>query len=206
MAPPRVAIVIYSLYGHIARMAEAVKAGVEEAGGSATIFQVAETLSQEILTKMKAPPKADYPIATLAEFPKYDAYLFGIPTRYGMMPAQWKTFWDSTGKFWVNGTLYGKYASIFVSTAGPGGGQETTALTTMSTLAHHGMIYVPLGYAHSFDQISNLEQVHGGSGWGAGCFASGDGSRKPSELELEIANIQGKTFWNTVSKVSFPES
>jgi NAD(P)H dehydrogenase (quinone) len=203
MAPPKVAIVIYTMYGHIAKMAEAVKAGVESAGGKATIFQVPETLPQEVLTKMYAPAKPDYPVFTLEDFTKFDAFLFGIPTRYGTMPAQWKSFWDSTGGLWQTGALYGKYASIFVSTAGPGGGQETTALNTMSTLVHHGIIHVPLGYAHSFAQIANLDEVHGGSPWGAGTFSKSDGSRQPTALELEIANIQGKTFWNTVSKVNF---
>jgi len=203
MASPKVAIIIYTMYGHIAKMAEAVKAGVQEAGGSATIFQVAETLSQEALTKMYAPAKPNYPVITLEEFVKYDAFLFGIPTRYGTMPAQWKAFWDSTGQLWATGALYGKYASIFVSTAGPGGGQETTALNTMSTLTHHGIIHVPLGYAHSFAEISNLDEVHGGGPWGAGTFSKADGSRQPTPLELKLASIQGKTFWNSVSRVNF---
>ncbi|KAG6850071.1 ubiquitinated histone-like protein Uhp1, partial [Blastosporella zonata] len=128
MAPPKVAIVIYTTWGHIAKLAEAVKAGVEAAGGSATIFQVPETLSADILAKMHAPAKPNYPVIDLEEFVKYDAYLFGVPTRYGMMPAQWKAFWDSTGGLWGTGALWGKYASIFTSTAGPGGGQESTAL------------------------------------------------------------------------------
>ncbi|GLB37863.1 putative candidate 1, 4-benzoquinone reductase (LDA7) [Lyophyllum shimeji] len=206
MAPPKVAIIIYTMYGHIGKMAEAVKNGVEGAGGSVTIFQVAETLSQDILNKMHAPPKPAYPIITLEEFIKYDAYLFGIPTRYGMMPAQWKTFWDATGKLWADGTLYGKYASMFVSTAAPGGGQETTALNSMSVLTHHGIIHVPLGYARTFGQLSNMDEVHGGTPWGAGTYAKSDGSRQPSDLELEIAHIQGKTFWDTVSRVNFPET
>ncbi|KAF5383074.1 hypothetical protein D9615_004879 [Tricholomella constricta] len=203
MAPPKVAIVIYTMYGHIAKLAEAVKVGVESAGGKATIFQVPETLPQEVLTKMHAPAKPEYPVITLDEFVKYDAFLFGIPTRYGMMSAQWKAFWDSTGGLWGSGALYGKYASIFTSTAGPGGGQETTALNTMSVLTHHGIIHVPLGYAHSFGQLTGLTEVHGGSPWGAGTFANSDGSRQPTALELEIANIHGKAFWTNVSRVNF---
>ncbi|KAG6811183.1 Minor allergen Alt a 7 [Tricholoma furcatifolium] len=202
MAPAKIAIVIYSTWGHIAKIAEAVKAGVEAAGGSAAIYQVPETLPQEVLNKMYA-AKLDYPVITLEEFAKFDAFLFGIPTRYGMMPAQWKTFWDSTGQLWASGALYGKYASIFSSTAGPGGGQETTALNTMSVLTHHGIIHVPLGYARSFAQLSNLEEVHGGSPWGAGTFSSSNGSRQPTALELEIANLHGKAFYENVSKVSF---
>ncbi|KAG6910725.1 flavodoxin-like fold protein [Tephrocybe rancida] len=203
MAPPKVAIVIYTMYGHIATLAEAVKKGVESGGGSATIFQVPETLPEEVLTKMYAPPKPKYPVITLDEFVKYDAYLFGIPTRYGTMSAQWKAFWDSTGGLWGSGALYGKYATIFTSTAGPGGGQETTALNTMSTLTHHGIIHVPFGYARAFPQLSNLDEVHGGSPWGAGTYAKSDGSRQPTALELEIATLHGKAFWENVSKVNF---
>ncbi|KAG6860723.1 hypothetical protein C0995_008166 [Termitomyces sp. Mi166 len=218
---PKIAIVIYTTYGHIAKLAEAVKKGVHEAGGSAEIFQyvvffqivlvivahrcyrVPETLSDEVLAKIYAPPKPNYPIMTLEEFVKYDAYLFGVPTRYGTMSAQWKSFWDATGGLWATGALWGKYASIFTSTAGPGGGQETTALNTMSTLTHHGIIHVPLGYARSFGELSNLDEVHGGSPWGAGTFAKSDGSRQPTELELKIATIHGKAFFENVSKVKF---
>lgn len=200
---PRVAIVIYSMYGHIAKLAEAIKAGVESAGGSANLYQVQETLSPEILAKMRAPEKPSYPIFSVNETANYDAFLFGIPTRYGTMPAQWKAFWDATGPLWAKGALAGKYASIFVSTASPGGGQETTALNTMSTLVHHGMIFVPLGYSKVFAQLTNLSEVHGGSPWGSGTFAGNDGSRQPSALELETAKIQGESFWKIVSKVSF---
>jgi len=203
MSSPKVAIVIYSMYGHIAKMAEAVKAGIESAGGKATIYQVSETLSAEVLTKLHASAKPNYPIMTADKMPEFDAFLFGIPTRYGNQPAQWRAFWDTTGGLWASGKLHGKYASTFVSTAGPGGGQEITPLSLMSTLVHHGIIHVPLGYAHAFAQISSVDEVHGGSPWGAGTFAKPDGSRQPSALELEIANIQGKTFWDTVSKVKF---
>ncbi|PIL27382.1 hypothetical protein GSI_10530 [Ganoderma sinense ZZ0214-1] len=203
MSSPKVAIVIYSMYGHIAKLAESVKQGVESAGGSVTIFQISETLPQEILTKMHAPAKPDYPVLAPGDLVKFDAFLFGIPTRYGNFPAQWKTFWDATGQLWASGGLHGKYVSVFVSTASPGGGQESTAIATLSTFAHHGMIFVPFGYAKAFGQLTNLTEVHGGSPWGAGTFAAGDGSRQPSALELEIAQIQGKSFWETVSKVKF---
>ena len=195
-----VAIIIYSMYGHIAKLAEAVKSGVEASGASATIYQVAETLPQEVLTKMHAPPKGDYPVASPETLKEHDAFLFGIPTRYGNMPAQFKAFWDATGQLWAAGALDGKVAGIFQCTASMGGGQETTALNTMSTLVHHGMIFIPLGYKHVFAQLSNLEEVHGGSAWGAGTLAGGDGSRQPSALELEVATIQGKTFATKAKK------
>jgi NAD(P)H dehydrogenase (quinone) len=120
---------------------------------------------------MHAPAKPDVPVITPEILETYDAFLLGIPTRYGNFPAQWKAFWDATGKLWATGGLWGKYAGVFVSTAGPGGGQETTAISSLSTLTHHGIIYVPLGYKPAFAQISNLEEVHGGSPWGAGTYA-----------------------------------
>ncbi|KAF7343769.1 NADH-quinone oxidoreductase [Mycena sanguinolenta] len=202
-AGPRIAIVVYSMYGHITKMAEAVRKGIEEAGGSATMYQVPETLPEEVLTKMHAAPKPAFPVITPEELAKYDAFLMGIPTRYGNFPAQWKAFWDSTGGLWASGALAGKYAGAFVSTAGPGGGQESTVLAAISTLAHHGVIYVPLGYSHAFGQLSGLEEVHGSSPWGAGTFAASDGSRQPTALELEIAAIQGKAFFGVVSKAKF---
>ncbi|KAI6042000.1 flavoprotein-like protein [Pisolithus marmoratus] len=200
---PRVAIVIYTLYGHIGKLAEAVKSGVQSAGGQAQIFQIQETLSKEILTKMHAPPKPDYPIIAPADLPNYDAFLFGIPTRYGNFPAQWKAFWDATGSLWASGALSGKFAGVFVSTGTPGGGQESTVIASLSTLSHHGIIFVPLGYKHAFPQLANLSEVRGGSPWGAGTFAGADGSRQPSALELELATIQGKSFYETVSKHTF---
>jgi NAD(P)H dehydrogenase (quinone) len=198
---PSVAIVIYTLYGHIAKLAEAEKSGIEAAGGTATIYQIAETLPQEVLTKMYAPPKPNYPILAPNDLAHYDAVLYGIPTRYGNFPAQWKSFWDATGQLWQQGKLYGKFAGVFVSTGGPGGGQESTPLATLSTFAHHGIIFIPLGYARAFGQLSNLSEAHGGSPWGAGTFAAADGSRQPSELELEIAKIQGTEFYQHVAKL-----
>lgn len=134
-----------------------------------------------------------------------------------------QAFWDSTGGLWSSGKLAGKYGGIFVSTAAPGGGQESTAIASLSTFAHHGVLYVPFGYAYAFAKLTDLTEVHGGklllllfrrvkesalnvfigSPWGAGTFAGPDGSRQPSALELEIATIQGESFYNTIKKVSF---
>ncbi|RGP72769.1 minor allergen alt a 7 [Fusarium sporotrichioides] len=190
---PKIAIVYYSMYGHIKQLAEAEKAGIEKAGGTADLFQVPETLSEEVLAKMHAPPKAT-DVPTLNDpsvLESYDAFLLGIPTRYGNFPAQWKAFWDQTGKQWASGGFWGKMAGIFVSTASQGGGQETTAQNAISTLTHHGIIYVPFGYAKAFGTLTDLSEVRGGSAWGAGTFAGGDGSRQPSAKELELAQIQG---------------
>ncbi|KAG8216617.1 putative 1,4 benzoquinone reductase [Butyriboletus roseoflavus] len=200
MSAPRVAIVIYSLYGHISKLAEAVKTGVAEAGGSATIYQIQETLSEDILKLVKAPPRPDYPILLPDDMVNFDAFLFGIPTRYGNFPVQWKAFWDATGPLWSKSALAGKLCGVFVSTGTQGGGQEITVANTLSTFVHHGMIYVPLGYKHAFPQLSNLTEIHGGSSWGAGTFAGTDGSRQPSPLEMEIASLQGKGFWEIVAQ------
>ncbi|GAB7364191.1 hypothetical protein MBLNU230_g4742t1 [Neophaeotheca triangularis] len=223
---PKIAIVFYSMYGHIQQLAEAEKKGIEAAGGTCDLYQVAETLPQEVLEKMYAPPKpTGIPVledpATLEQ---YDAFLFGIPTRYGNFPAQWKAFWDKTGKQWQTGGYWGKYAGIFVSTASQGGGQESTAMNAMSTLAHHGIIYVPLGYKTVFSLMTDLSEVRGGSAWGAGTFAvrpsnlsnilipeellmyyiqAGDGSRQPTGKELELAQEHGKAFFGAVNKVNF---
>jgi len=200
---PKIAIVFYSMYGHIQKLAEAEKKGIEQAGGSADIFQIAETLPEEILAKMHAPAKSGYPVVEPDGLQEYDAFLFGIPTRYGNFPAQWKAFWDKTGGIWVAGGFWGKYAGLFVSTGTPGGGQESTAIAAMSTLTHHGIIYVPLGYKTSFPILADLSEARGGSPWGAGTFAGADGSRQPTALELELAECQGKAFYETVSKVNF---
>jgi len=200
---PKVAIVFYSMYGHIKQLAEAEKKGIESAGGSVDVYQVQETLPQGVLDKMHAPPKSPYPIITPDKLKEYDAFLFGIPTRYGNFPAQWKAFWDHTGGIWASGGYWGKYAGVFVSSGSPGGGQESTAIAAMSTLSHHGIIYVPLGYKTTFPLLANLEEVHGGSPWGAGTFAGADGSRQPTNLEIQIAENQGKHFYEAVSKVSF---
>ncbi|KAG1860887.1 putative 1,4 benzoquinone reductase [Suillus subluteus] len=201
MPAPRVAIVIYSLYGHITKMAEAVKTGISGAGGNASIYQIQETLSDDILKLVKAPPRPDYPVLLPDDLVNFDAFLFGIPTRYGNFPVQWKVrILGCHRPSLEQGRSPGQDVRVFVSTGTQGGGQEITIANTLSTFVHHGLIYVPLGYKHSFPQLSNLTEIHGGSSWGAGTFAGTDGSRQPSPLEAEIAAIQGKTFWDTVSQ------
>jgi NAD(P)H dehydrogenase (quinone) len=116
-------------------VAEAVKGGVESAGGTATIYQVAETLPEEILAKMHAPPKGAYPVLAPGELANFDAFLFGIPTRYGNFPAQFKAFWDATGQLWAGGALAGKFGGVFISTAGHGGGQESTAIGELRVIS-----------------------------------------------------------------------
>ncbi|KAJ0409903.1 hypothetical protein P43SY_005797 [Pythium insidiosum] len=198
---PHIAIIYYSMYGHVAKMAEAVKEGAElVTHTTAEIYQVPETLPADVLAKMHAPPKKDHPIATSDVLKQADGILFGIPTRFGSMPAQIKAFFDATGSLWQSGALVGKPVGIFFSTATQGGGQETTAFSTITYLTHQGMVFVPLGYRtlHSF----NLNEVHGGSPWGAGTLAGPDGSRQPSELELTIAKVQGETFASMARKIA----
>ncbi|KAI8976921.1 NAD(P)H:quinone oxidoreductase, type IV [Pilobolus umbonatus] len=192
----KVHIVIYSLYHHVHTLAVEVQRGLVASGVQAKIFQVPETLSDEILTKMHAPPKPDVPIITVNDLTEADGVIFGIPTRFGTMPAQIKSFLDATGGLWASGALAGKFAGTFFSTASQHGGQETTAFTTITYFAHHGMIYVPLGFAnpHLFDN----SEVVGGSPYGAGTVANGDGSRKVSQKEKEIAVTQGENFGKIV--------
>lgn len=197
----KVAIIIYSTYGHIVQMAEAAKKGVDASGSAtATIFQVAETLPDEVLEKMHAPAKPDYPIATNDTLTEYDAFLFGYPTRFGNLPAQMVAYLNATGGLWASGALHGKPAGVFTSVSSPGGGQEATLRNFIPYIAHHGLIFVPLGYAKAFPEITNLEEVHGGTPYGAVTFAGADGSRQPSDLEKKIATIQGEDFVVQASK------
>mmetsp|Transcript_10775 Transcript_10775/g.11200 ORF Transcript_10775/g.11200 Transcript_10775/m.11200 type:complete len:213 (-) Transcript_10775:163-801(-) len=190
---PRIAIVYYSMYGHVKTLAETIKAGIDESGAEAHLLQVPETLPDEVLQKMYAPPKdASIPIATAAALADYDGILFGIPTRFGMAAAQMKAFMDTTGGLWSGGKLVGKPAGVFFSTATQGGGQETTALTWITQLTHHGMIFVPMGYTNP--ALFSMDEVHGGSPYGPGTFAGPDGSRQPSQLELTVAKSYGGYF------------
>ncbi|CAI9783881.1 unnamed protein product [Fraxinus pennsylvanica] len=187
----KVYIVYYSTYGHVEKLAQEIKKGAESVEGvEAKLWQVPETLSDEILGKMSAPPKSDVPVITPNELTEADGIIFGFPTRFGMMAAQFKAFFDATGGLWKSQALAGKPAGIFYSTASQGGGQETTPLTAITQLVHHGMIFVPIGYTFG-DGMFEMENIKGGSPYGAGTFA-GDGSRQPTELELGQAFHQGK--------------
>ncbi|CAN6651593.1 hypothetical protein TRVA0_025S00914 [Trichomonascus vanleenenianus] len=202
MGEPKIAIIYYSLKGHIRIIAEHLQQSIEAAGGRADLYQVEETLPTEVLQKMHAEEKAKYPIATPETLTQYDGFILGVPTRFGNMPAQWKAFWDKTGGLWMQGALTGKYAGFFTSTGTPNAGAEATVMNFLSTMTHHGILFVPLGY-QARPQMSNLEEVHGGSPWGSGTFASPDGSRMPTKMELEIAATQGQAFYKTLKKVSF---
>nr|CAD1832658.1 unnamed protein product [Ananas comosus var. bracteatus] len=195
----KVYIVYYSMYGHVEKLAEEIKKGASSVVGvEAKLWQVAETLPEEVLTKMGAPAKSDVPIIKPNELVDADGIIFGFPTRFGMMAAQFKAFLDATGGLWRTQQLAGKPAGIFFSTGTQGGGQETTALTAVTQLTHHGMIFVPIGYTFGAGMFE-MENVKGGSPYGAGTFA-GDGSRLPSELELQQALHQGQYFATITKK------
>eukprot|EP00980_Cylindrotheca_fusiformis_P015250 scaffold4239_cov80-Cylindrotheca_fusiformis.AAC.7 len=196
----KIAIIYYSLYGHVATMAESIKEGLEAGGATVDIYQVEENLNKEILGKMGAPPKKDHPVITAEKMPEYDGFMFGISGRYGSIPAQMKIFMDSTGSLWQAGALVGKTAGTFVSTGTQGGGQENSQISMMSFLAHHGMVYVPLGYINA--TVFSFDEVHGGSAWGAGTYAGPDGSRMPSDLEKGVAVSQGKHFATITGKIA----
>lgn len=175
-------------------------AGLQASGVDAEIFQIPETLDEELLKQIHAPPKPDLPIMTPEKMVEYDGFIFGLPTRFGNIPSQFSNFFETTSTLWATGALAGKYAGVFVTTAAPNSGLENTIRTVVTYLAHQGIIFVPLGYKNAFSQLTNLEEVHSGAPWGGGAFASSDGSRMPSVLEKEISYIQGKTFGETLQK------
>lgn len=199
----KVAIIQYSTYGHVASFAQSLKNGVDKSGcaSQCDIFQVPETLNEDVLKLLHAPAKSSLiPLATTATLEEYDAFLFGVPTRFGTTPAQFNAFWDGTGALWASGALYHKPAGVFVSTGSPNGGQEMTVRSFLAYLAHHGMIYIPLGYGPAGAHLSSFEEPHGGSPWGAGTLAGTDGSKQPSKTEKDVAQIQGEEFAKSASK------
>jgi NAD(P)H dehydrogenase (quinone) len=198
-------IVYYSLHGHVHRMAEAVAEGVREVPGSeAVLRRVPETLSEEVLRKMDALEAqkafAHVPVCKVNELPSYDAIFFGTPTRFGNMCGQMRQFLDATGRFWVSGALVGKVGSVFTCTGTQHGGQESTILTTHITLLHQGMVIVGLPY--TFREQMRVDEITGGSPYGAGTIAGMDGERAPTESELAAARFQGKHVASLAAKLA----
>jgi len=198
----KIFVVFYSMHGHVYKMAQAVKKGIDSVDGcEGILYQVAETLPEEVLAKMQAVPKPEnVPIINASDLPKANGIVFGFPTRFGMMCAQMKALFDATGGLWQSGALVGKPASLFTSTGTQGGGQETTIMTSMTQLVHHGMIFIPPGYTHG-QALFDVQEVRGGGPWGAGTYAAADGSRQPSELELAAAEHQGSYFAEKAKKL-----
>ncbi|HEV7390030.1 MAG TPA: NAD(P)H:quinone oxidoreductase [Burkholderiales bacterium] len=191
----RVYIVFYSMYGHIYQMAEAVAEGAREvAGAEVKLFQVPELVPEEILVKSGAKKAqaafAQLPVMKPEQLADADALIFGTGTRFGNMTAQMRNFLDQTGGLWMSGGLVGKIGSVFTSTATQHGGQETTITSFHTTLLHHGMIIVGVPYAEQ--RLTYMDQISGGTPYGASTITKGDGSRMPSEVELGIARYQGR--------------
>ena len=191
----KILVVFYSLYGHVYKMAEAICAGAREVSDATVdLRRVPETMPKEILEKMGAieAQKAfsHIPVCAVEELAQADAIIFGTPTRFGNMCGQLRQFLDATGGLWAKGALVGKIGSVFTSTATQHGGQESTILSFHTTLLHHGMIIVGLPY--SFQGQSRIDEITGGSPYGASTIAGNKGERMPSENELAAARYQGK--------------
>jgi len=201
----KVLIVFYSTYGHIFKMAEAVAEGVKEvAGAEAKILRGPETLPQAVLEKMGAVEAqkaySHVPVCTVDELADADAIIFGTPTRFGNMCGQMRQFLDATGQLWAKGALIGKVGSVFTSSATQHGGQESTILTFHVTLLHQGFVIVGLPYA--FQGQMRIDEISGGTPYGASTIAGGDGSRMPSQNELEAARFQGKHVASIAAKLT----
>nr|MDK2850133.1 hypothetical protein [Candidatus Cloacimonadota bacterium] len=191
----KILVLFYSTYGHIYQMAKAVADGAKSIKDiDVTIKRVPETLSDDLLAKIGALDAqkafADIPVANPEELQDYDAIIFGTPTRFGMMAAQMKSFLDATGGLWAKGALVGKIGSVFTSTSTQHGGQESTILSFHTLLLHHGMMVVGLPY--SFTGQSTLDEITGGSPYGATTLSGADGSRMPTKNELDGAYFQGQ--------------
>jgi len=186
----KVLILYYSTYGHIEQMAEAVAKGVRETGATVDIRRVPETAPEAVAKAAHFKLDQAAPVATIAELPQYDAIILGAPTRFGRMPSQMAAFLDQAGGLWARGELNGKVGAAFTSTASQHGGQEVTLFSMLTNLLHFGMILVGLPY--SFQGQLKLDEVTGGSPYGATTIAAGDGSRQPTANELAGATYQGK--------------
>lgn len=183
-------VLYYSMYGHVETMANAVAEGARSvANVEVTLKRVPETIPPDAAKQHGVKLDQAAPVASPKELSDYDAIIFGSPTRFGNMTAQMRNFLDQTGGLWVKGALVGKVGSVFTST-GTGGGNESTIISFLATLLHHGMVYVGLPY--SCPELADITEVRGGSPWGAGTIAGADGSRQPSAKELAMARFQGR--------------
>lgn len=185
----KVLVLYYSTYGHVETLAHAVAEGARTVGGvEVALKRVPETMPLEVARQHGAKLDQPAPVADPKELGDYGAILFGTPTRFGNMAAQMRNFLDQTGGLWLKGALIGKVGSVFTST-GTGGGNESTIMSFVPTLLHHGMVYVGLPY--SCPELIDLSEVKGGSPWGAATIAGSDGARQPSAKELAQARFQG---------------
>ena len=201
----KIQVVFYSMYSHVYRLAEAVAAGAREvAGTEVSLYQVPELVPDEVLEKSGAKAArsafAHIPVARPEQLADADAIIFGTPTRFGNMCAQMRNFLDQTGGLWMKGSLIGKVGSVFTSTATQHGGQETTITSFHTTLLHQGMVIV--GVPYSEQRLVVMNEVTGGTPYGASTLAAPDGSRQPSENELAIARFQGRHVAGIAAKLA----
>jgi NAD(P)H dehydrogenase (quinone) len=192
-------VLYYSMYGHVEILAQSIAEGARSVEGvDVTLKRVPETIPPDVAQRVGVKLDQAAPVAEPKELADYDAIIFGSPTRFGNMTAQMRNFLDQTGGLWVKGALVGKVGSVFTS-SGTGGGNESTIITFLTTLIHHGMIYVGLPY--TCPELTNISEAKGGSPWGAGTLAGADGSRKPSAIELAQAKFQGNHVASIAKKL-----
>ncbi len=196
----KILVLYYSAYGHIETMAHAIAEGARAAGAEVAIKRVPELVPEMIAHQAGYHLDQSAPIATVEELPTYDAIIFGTPTRYGMMAAQMKNFLDQTGGLWFENKLVGKVGGVFTSTASQHGGQEATILSFHTVLLHLGMIVVGLPY--SYPGLTNMDEIVGGSSYGASTLSGNDDSRQPSDIELEGARFQGRHIAEVAAKLA----
>jgi NAD(P)H dehydrogenase (quinone) len=196
----KVLVLYYSAYGHIETMAKAVADGAREAGATVDIKRVPELVPAEIAAASHYKLDQEAPIATIADLADYDAIIVGVGTRFGRMASQMANFLDQAGGLWARGALNGKVGGAFTSTATQHGGQETTLFSIITNLLHFGMVIVGLDYGHAGQMT--LDEVTGGSPYGATTIAGGDGSRQPTENELTGARYQGRKIAETAAKLT----
>jgi NAD(P)H dehydrogenase (quinone) len=195
----KILVLYYSTYGHIETMAYAVAEGARAAGAEAVVKRVPETVPVEIAKTAHFKLDQPAPVATAQELPEYDAIIVGVPTRYGRMAGQMTAFWDGAGAVWASGALTGKVGSVFSSTATQHGGQETTLFSGITNLLHFGMVIVGLPYTYQGQMT--LDEIVGGSPYGATTIAGGQGQRQPSQNELEAARFQGRHVAQIAAKL-----
>ncbi len=196
----KILVLYYSAYGHIEQMAYAAAEGARSTGADVDVKRVPELVPEEVAKKSGFKLDQKAPIATVDELPNYDAIIFGSGTRFGNVTAQLRNFMDQTGGLWMKGSLVGKVGSVFTSSATQHGGQESTILTFIPTLLHQGMVVVGLPYA--FQGQMGVDEIKGGSPYGASTITDGDGSRQPSAIELEGARYQGRHVAQIAAKLS----
>jgi NAD(P)H dehydrogenase (quinone) len=182
------------------QMANAAADGARQAGAQAVVKRVPELVPEEVARNAHFKLDQAAPVATIEELPDFDAIILGIPTRYGRMSAQMANFLDQTGGLWARGALHGKVGSVMSSTATQHGGQETTLFSGITNLLHFGMVIVGLPY--SYQGQMTLDEVVGGSPYGATTIAGGQGQRMPSQNELEAARFQGRLVAQTAAKLA----